>query len=254
MPYFRQELGKIIEQGYDIGLDKYPIFDTDIPGFNEGYRQVLNNKIIDHYYTWEIGMNAGMFIPKLNIKMNEIMPLYNQMYLAQRDLKDPFITVDVETTSITDAKSDRDDKTNTSNVANAGSTDKTDSTSRSLFSNTPMTQLKGNEDYATNLTDANSKAESNSSTYQDAKTINEYVGSDKALTNYIARQKGFSGTKASLFREYIDSLINIDMMVITELDGLFFGLYQPDVGYNQFGLIEEPPYPPFNEGWFRYEL
>ena len=40
MAVYTTELRRLIENGYDLGLDDYPIFD-------EEYRAVLNKKIID---------------------------------------------------------------------------------------------------------------------------------------------------------------------------------------------------------------
>ena len=51
MSTYTTQLRYIVESGYDLGLKNYPIFD-------EGYREVLNNKIIEHYYFREIGLDS----------------------------------------------------------------------------------------------------------------------------------------------------------------------------------------------------
>lgn len=243
MAYFRVELGVMVEKGYHLPLDKYPIFD-------ETYREVLNNKIIDHYYTYEVGMNWGMFTRRLAVKMNEIMPLYNKMYLAEKELVNPFVTVDLTAESTTESVGNRDDETTATSTAKAVADEKSDSDSRALFSNTPQTQLSGKEDYATSLTDTVGTSKGTSATESDTESLTKYLGNDKNLTKFISSQKGFSGiSKTSLFREYLDNLLNIDMMVIAELDSLFFGLYTPDIGYDDFGFFEQPQFSPFNEGW-----
>ena len=57
------------------------IFDFDFPIFDESYRNVLEDKILKHYYTREIGLETvGLWKLKLDTKMNEIMPYYNQLY------------------------------------------------------------------------------------------------------------------------------------------------------------------------------
>ena len=59
------------------------IFDFDYPIFDESYRNVLNHKILKHYYTREIGMETvGLWKLKLNTKMNEIMPYFNERYIV----------------------------------------------------------------------------------------------------------------------------------------------------------------------------
>lgn len=53
---------------------KYPIFD-------EAYRPVLETKILKHFYLREIGTETvGEWKLLLDMKMNEIMPYYNQLY------------------------------------------------------------------------------------------------------------------------------------------------------------------------------
>lgn len=60
-----------------IGLNDYPIFD-------EAYRNTLNNKIIRHYYTREIGAETvGRFRMFVRDAMHLIMPYYNQLYESE---------------------------------------------------------------------------------------------------------------------------------------------------------------------------
>ena len=61
-----------------LGLDDYPLFD-------EAYRETLNNKIIRHYYTREIGAETvGRFRMFVRDAMHLIMPYYNQLYESER--------------------------------------------------------------------------------------------------------------------------------------------------------------------------
>ena len=83
-------------------VDKaYPkIFNTDkIPMFNgesEAHRALLFKKILLHYYTREIGYETvGLWKLKLNQKMMEIMPYYNQLYQSELIEFDPLKNVDV---------------------------------------------------------------------------------------------------------------------------------------------------------------
>ena len=57
------------------------LFNFDFPIFDEAYREVLERKIVRHYYTREIGFETiGLWKLKLNMVMNEIMPFYNKLY------------------------------------------------------------------------------------------------------------------------------------------------------------------------------
>ena len=93
MSKYTTELRYLIENNFDIGLKDYPIFD-------ENYREVLNTKIINHYFFREIGMEtAELFKRYLNTTMNEIMPYYNQLYKSELLEFNPFYNVDKTITS-----------------------------------------------------------------------------------------------------------------------------------------------------------
>lgn len=88
MSKYTTELRYLIENDFDIGLKNYPIFD-------ENYRELLNQKIINHYYFREIGMEtAELFKRYLNTTMCEIMPYYNQLYKSELLEFNPFYNVD----------------------------------------------------------------------------------------------------------------------------------------------------------------
>src|SRR5690625_4901770 len=73
--------------GGDVGLQYYSIFDDD-------YRDILNVKIIDHYWNREIAHETiDMFQLATRRKMNEIMPYYNQLYESTKIEFDPLSTV-----------------------------------------------------------------------------------------------------------------------------------------------------------------
>lgn len=79
-----------------IGLASPKIFES-YPIYNENYRNILNRKILKHYYLREIGFETyAMWRFKLNAKMNEIMPYYNELYRAFDLLKgiNPFDDTD----------------------------------------------------------------------------------------------------------------------------------------------------------------
>lgn len=93
MSKYTTELRYLIESNFDLGLDDYPIFD-------ENYRELLNKKIINHYYFREIGMEtAELFKRYLNNTMREIMPYYNQLYKSELLEFNPFYNVDKTVTA-----------------------------------------------------------------------------------------------------------------------------------------------------------
>lgn len=197
MSKYTTELRYIIEEQYNIGLDKYPIW-------NENYRQVLNDKIISHFRFREIAFEtAALFVDRLNNLMGEIMPFYNQLYKTTELEINPFITYNIDEESKTTGETSSESKGETSTGQHA------------LFSDTPQVQLSGNQDYATNLNQSKTVAE------------NSGTGKDNTLSEYVRKVKGKTDSRSypELLMIYRDSFINIDMMVIDELEVLFFGLW-----------------------------
>ena len=95
------------------------IFDFSFPIFSEPYRNVLETKIIIHYYTREIGLETvGLWKLKLETKLNEIMPYYNKLYESELIEFNPMWDVDY-----TIDHEGEVDKTGT--VRNAGTVDNT---------------------------------------------------------------------------------------------------------------------------------
>ena len=104
----------------------FPIFDATFAGSNEGiyswnfptldqtgYKNILERKILRHYYMREIGFETvAQFKLHLNTKMNEIMPYYNQLYLAQEKLYDEAIDylTDVDYTDTLDIGEKQDNE------------------------------------------------------------------------------------------------------------------------------------------------
>lgn len=92
------------------------VFDFSFPIFDENYRSVLETKILKHFYTREIGLETvGLWKLKLNTKLNEIMPYFNQLYSSQLYAFNPFYDVDLTRKHKIDGNEKRDTDT-TSNT------------------------------------------------------------------------------------------------------------------------------------------
>lgn len=71
------------------------LFNFDYPIYDEAYRPVLENKIINHFYFREIGAETvGQFQFMLARTMNEIMPVYNGLYQSAAMSFNPFYDAD----------------------------------------------------------------------------------------------------------------------------------------------------------------
>lgn len=70
-----------------IGTAAPKIFGFSYPIFDEDYKSILQNKILEHYYTREIAFESvGLFKLKLRTKMREIMPKYNNLYSSLKNI------------------------------------------------------------------------------------------------------------------------------------------------------------------------
>lgn len=108
------------------------IFQADIPIFDPSYRNVICSKILRHYYTREIGFETvGLWKLKLNTKLKEIMPYYNQLYNSELIKFNPLYDTELQTTHVGDKNAENNRSENktgitneTSEGTNSGSYDK----------------------------------------------------------------------------------------------------------------------------------
>lgn len=215
MSNYTIELRKIDEKLIDNALSSYPLFD-------EAYRRDLNTKIKAHFWYNEIGHETiDIFLFQLRVKMNEIMPYYNQMYEAELVKRDPYITVKMKSANTSTGSS----QTTNESSEHGSSTSSTDAKSRAVQSETPQVMLSGNGDYATGAADSTSltgvKSTSDGTGRQSSSSSSDGSGS--------STQEGFSGSMASLIQAHRDAIVNIDMMVIAQLEPLFMLIWTPPV-------------------------
>ena len=202
--YSESQGGKNVEQVLNNSWNK--IFDNSWSIFDEKYRKMLCKKILKHYYTREICVeSAGLWIMWLNRRMSEIMPYYNQLYESEKLKFDPLTDTDVTTTS--NRKIDTVNNENTTN----------NNISRDLYSDTPQGALQGVES-ETYLTDARKISDNGSSNSS---------GSGNSNDDYFENIKGKRGGEnySDMLKKYRDTFLNIDMLVINELEDLFFNLW-----------------------------
>lgn len=193
-----------MENGNSISLNDYPIFD-------ENYRSILNTNIIDYYYFREIGFETvAQFNHYLNNKMNIIMPYYNKIYIATLKEINPLNNYNLT------EKYEKIYEGTGNNTTN----DTSNSDSLNAFSDTPQGNVSNNE-----ITELNylSEATQNKANYKNLSTSNM---KNNAMENYIKNTSGTQGIPESeMIKKYVDSLLNIDKMIIDELSDLFMKVW-----------------------------
>lgn len=210
------------------------VFDFDFPIFDEAYREVLCGKILKHYYLREIGLETvGAWKLMLDTKLNEIMPYYNQLYNSEKIKIDPMndykLTKNYNKTKNESKNGNSQTESSGSNKAAQNSSN--NGTDYNLYSDTPQGALTGvdTQEYLTNArkvtnTDTTTASSTGESDYHEQKTNVDTLNS---TDTYIEELSGKIGVKSysELLKEFRNTFLNIDMMIINELSDLFFGLY-----------------------------
>ncbi len=205
------EAGKTESVGYSqinevIAAAIPKVFSFEFPIFDEAYRNVLCTKILKHYYTREIGEETyGLWKLRLDTRLNEIMPYYNELYKSVVLDFNPLYDTDLTTTHTGSS----DGENNTSNSDQNKTVNK--------YSETPQGGLDNVE---------NGK-------YLTSATINEFQNNANANTKYsdtnqyITHVTGKGGGKSypEMIREFRESVINVDMLIIDDLSDLFITLW-----------------------------
>lgn len=230
----------------------YPIFD-------ESYRQVLNTKIVEHFIFEEISVvPLQRWQYMFNRKLNEIMPYYNKLYLSDliefnplydtdfTETLDRDVGVDTETSSQRESESinQRDQQTSSDKQVDTTSSQNENLSSQSQSENyeasTPFNRndagqnadkLSGEEVSGTGINsysgtqNEDEKRQDDLTSLQNQEEMSQSQSQLQTATteDYIKKVSGKRGTLSptKMLTDYRQSLINIDMMVINELETLF---------------------------------
>ena len=203
----------LIDNNFDFQMTSYPIFD-------ENYRNTLNHNILYHYYEDEIGQEtAPLFRLFLNQRLNEIMPKYNELYKAQKNLVDNNLLLNNTNLEERLAGSNTTQTSSASQSTNNGS-----SNNKNLFQDTPQGNISSQDINAQNVYATNITLDSS----QTANTINDVTNASGNGTNsYVKTIIGNNGGKYNIdiLNDITNNFMNIDLMIINELSDLFMGIY-----------------------------
>lgn len=169
----------------------------------------LTKRIIDHYYTREIGTDAiGQFMLFVKDKMHEVMETYAPLIYSASIEYDPLVNV-----NFTETYSGVTDSNSTSSSSSNGS-------GLTVNSDTPQGQiskndiLKGKYASSTGANETENKVDDTS----------KNSGSE----NYTKTTKGNSGVSATaqkMIEQYRDNIRALNTEIVYELEPLFMGLY-----------------------------
>lgn len=213
---FGPRLKEVLENGYDLGLADYPIYD-------ESFRPVLNQRIVDHFYLREIGAETPeIFIFYLNRQMRENMGPLNFAFAEIADPKySPFENTDTTTEYDQDSQSNGSTKGDTSTVSEEHKHDKAvNSNAPQVNVSDPESDMKHWNTGQFGHSDANgtNQVESKSNT------------NDKSLAHYIGRTHGQAGQlKGDILNAYLADYANPLQEVFSMLEPCFSQLFTSSV-------------------------
>ena len=253
MATYTIELGKLLTlDGFDIGMKDYPLPSfLHSAGDMQAWREALNQKIINHYYFNEICcLPPERFKFFLNNTLNEKMPYFNMLYDAMAE-KWQFYTGGTLTEVIKadGTSSDNGTKTGTDVLARSGidttnnsslQNQNSDSFNLAVSSDTPGQMLNIESDIANNTYANNAVKQKNKGTFsgnsnstdtttynsKETTTLDEHTTADRQHNDNRNRTVSGLNNKsyAELFKEYSESVRNLDLEVIDSLKDCFMGI------------------------------
>lgn len=169
----------------------------------------LAERIIDHYFTREIGTDAiGQFILFAKDKMNEIMETYAPLIYSASIKYDPLVNVDYSETY-----SGSTDSSSKSSSSSSGS-------GLTVNSDTPQGQISKNDILKGKYASSTGANETENSVNDNSQN----TGSEK----YVKTTRGNSGVTATaqkMIEQYRQVIRALNTEIIYELEPLFMGLY-----------------------------
>lgn len=220
-------------------IGRTTIFNFDYPLSTHITKEKFETMILNHYLMRRINFDTlTAFRIQLDVKLNEIMPIYNKMFDS---LENWNIFEDGETTkreSIDvrhiDVNSNTKDEvvSNTNNEINSNTTNSTENIQDLRNSKLPQNQIQNVKDgkylseYNYNSNNANSNDISNqigtSNNTTNTKTDNTTNTKDKNNENETITRS--PADKISIYKSMQDDIKSIYTLIFDELDELFYGV------------------------------
>ena len=203
------------------------IFDFDYPFYDDTKKADFEIMILNHFLMRRIGYDTlTAFQIGLNVKLNEIMPVYNKMFLSLENW-----SIDTNGEVVTRIQKETRDSTgsNTESVINS-STINSDGTSNNIsdrrFSNTPQSKITDVQDgsYVTNYNYDNNHDENNSTTRTSADSNTTSSNSNNDTNNLNETITRTPSDKLEIMIKYQEKVSSIYTLIFQDLDSLFYQL------------------------------
>lgn len=195
------------------------IFDFDYPLSDKISKEEFECMILNHYITRRIGFDTPtLFKIQLNVKLNEIMPMYNKMFDS---ISGWDIFKDGEKT--TRYGTDNREINSTSNTENSlHNTSNSENTSDRRYSDTPQNELDNVKDgkyvteYNYDTNNAKDKSDSNGTSQNTTNT------NDDNTYNEIVEKT--NANKIEILKQMQQEIKSIYSLIFKDLDDLFYSI------------------------------
>lgn len=199
------------------------IFNFDYPLSQYIDKEKFEIQILNHYLMRRIGFETvTAFRIQLNVKLNEIMPMYNKMFDS---LENWNIFEDGETTIREGTENRTNESTNTSSntLENESSTTNEDIQDR-RSSDTPQSKLENVRDgsYVTNYGYDTTTNNSHDTSSSNGTSNSNTTGKDDNI--YQETIKRSPADKIAILKEMQENIKSIYTLIYEDLDCLFYGL------------------------------
>ena len=197
------------------------IFNFDYPLTTHITKQKFETMILNHFLQRRIGFETvTAFRIALDVKLNEIMPIYNKMFNALENWE---IFNDGDVTTKTGADNRTQNNTNqTSNTLTNQSTTQNSDISDRRNSELPQNQLESVRDgsYVTNYNyDTNTNTAQDSSTSQGTSSATNQMQDVNQYTETVTRTPA---DKITILKEMQENIKSVYTMIFKDLDCLFY--------------------------------
>lgn len=188
-------------------------------------KEQLETRIINHFYTREIGTDAiGQFIMFAKDKMAEIMETYVPLIYTASIKFDPLVNVDF-TETYSGATSNSENGTTSGNSTSSSTTNNSGLT---VNSDTPQGQISKSAILGGSYASSTGANESTGSVNDTSSNSGTSSSNGSGTQNYTKRTKGNSGVSATaqkMIEQTRDIIRAINTEIVYELEPLFMGLY-----------------------------
>lgn len=177
----------------------------------------LAQKIVDHYYMREIGVETvALFKRRVKVKMQEIMEDYLPVIYTASLKYDPLMNVNYTETYTGENTSE--------NTSSSNTTADSDSSGLTVNSDTPQGQIS-----KTNILNGSYASSTSANEIEDSATTTSTGSNSGTGTQVYSRHfegnQGISATYQKMIQQYRENIRAIDREIIEELNSLFMSIY-----------------------------